>query len=325
MKKIFLLFYFVAVSLFAQTNISSKTEGSHSVQVTPIDGYAARVNNTIITYGKVRENAAAYLRQLPQQPSQELNRQIQQAYIQSRELLIEEALLQEEADTLGLVLPPEVIEKEINQLILERFGNDRALLAQALASRRMTFDEWEKDVASQFTTQVFYSQEVIRYANVSSQAVLDEYEKSKENYVIPLKIKYRFILINKGETDEDHAVKKEQAEKTLQTLRDGADFAVVAKEISEGNTDDIPWRELNDVNKDLRPALCNTSAGQISDLIETDNEYYIIKVEERREEGLIPFEELRDSIHARLLRADQDRLHDELIKRLSAKHFVERY
>jgi parvulin-like peptidyl-prolyl isomerase len=325
MKKIFLLLALAAPALFAQT-VKSSAVSTNGPRITAIDGYAARVDNTVITYGEVRESVAPFLQQLGRKyKGEELARRIQEAYIDAREALIEEALLKAETKTRDLSLPEKVIDEEVNRLIRERFNNDRALLTRGLAARRMTFEEWRQEVADQITIRIFYSQEVTRRASVPAQAVRDEYERTKEDFFIPFKVKYRFILINKGETEEDRAVKRKQVENILQKLRDGADFTAVVKEVSEGDTGEAPWREPEDVRAELRPALLNTPAGQISGIIATPGEYYIVKVEERREAGYTPFEEVREKIEDRLLQIEHTRLHDRLIESLTARHFIERY
>lgn len=326
MKNIFLFLVLAAPALFAQTNNTPAAASTNGPLVTAIDGYAARVDSTVITYGEVRESVAPYLQQIARKyKGREFAERMQSAYIDARESLIEEALLKAEVKTLGVSLPEKVADDEVARLIRERFNNDRSLLSRALADRRMTFDEWKQEVKDQITVRVFYNQEVSRRANVPVQAVRDEYERTKADYLIPFKVKYRFILINKGTTGEDRVVKRKQAENTLQKLRDGADFITTAKEVSESDIDDAPWRNPDEVRAELRSALLETPAGQISGLIETAGEFYIIKVEERREKGYTPFEEAQKAIEKKLLDAEKDRLHDALIKRISAKHFIERY
>lgn len=322
MKNAILILILAAGTLFAQTN-----EGP---VITAIDGYAARVGNTIITYGEIRESVAPYMQQLFQRyQGEELARQIQEAMLSTREALIEEALIEEEAKTLGLALPDAAIDEEVDRLIRERFGNDRALLNRALASRRMTFEEWREEVADQITLRVYYNQEVIRRASVSTDAINAAYEQNKEKYFIPFNVKFRAILINKGATEEDRAVKQKQADDVLQKLRAGADFAETAKEVSEGiraaDGGAFPWKKPEEVHEALRPALRTVPAGQVSELIEADEEFYIVKIEERREEGYTPLKDVREQIKVELLRVEQDRLHADLMKRLAERHFVVRY
>ncbi|NOU35821.1 MAG: hypothetical protein HOO88_03495 [Kiritimatiellaceae bacterium] len=326
MKKILLLLVLAAPALFAQTNPAPAAVSTNGPLITAIDGYAARVDSTIITYGEVRESAAPYVQQLMRQyKGKELAERLQAVYLDAREALVEEALFKAETKRRELSLPDKVIDDEVSKLIRERFNNDRAQLTRALASRRMTYDEWKQDVRDQITLRVFYNQEVTRRANVPAEAVRAEYERNKAQYFISFKVKYRFILISKGKTDEDREVKRKQAEDTLQKLHDGAAFDTVAQEVSEGDLAASPWREPADVRAELRPALLKTPAGQISDLIETPGEFYIVKVDERREEGYVPFEDAQKDIEKKLLEAERDRLHAALVKAVSANHFIERY
>lgn len=322
MKNSLLVLILTGATLFAQTN-----EGPI---ITAIDGYAAQVGSTIITYGEIRENVAPFMQQLFQQyKGEELGQQIQNLYMETREALIEEALIKEEAQELGLSLPDAAIDEEVDRLIRERFNDDRTLLTRALAARRMTFSEWREGVADQITLRVYYSQEITRRTSVSKEAVRTAYEANKERFFIPFRVKFRAILINKGRTEEDRTVKKQQANNLLKKLRAGADFSETAKEVSEGiRADDggaFPWSDPKDIREELRPALHAVETGQISDLIETDEEFYIIKIEERREEGSIPFDDVRAQLETELLRIEQDRLHTELMERLVKRHFVKRY
>ncbi len=322
MKKILLSIILSTGSLFAQTN--------DAPIITAIDGYAAQVGTTVITYGEIRETVAQYMPQLLQRyKGEELAQQIQKLHWDAREALIEETLIKEEASELGLALPSSSIDEEINRLIRERFDNDRTLLSRTLAARRMTFDEWRESISDQITLQVYYRQEVTSRATVSKAAIRIAYEENRESLKIPFNVKFRAILINKGVSAEDQAIKKQQAEELLKKLRNGADFAETAQEFSEGiradNGGEFPWGDPEDIREELRPTLYNVAAGQISEIIETDSEFYIVKIEARREEGTVPFEEVSGKIEAKLLRIEQDRLHDELIERLTKRHFVKRY
>lgn len=318
MKKVLLLLFFATATLFAQTN-----EGPI---ITAVDGYAARVNNRIITYGDIRESLAPIMPQLFQQfKGEELAQRLQQLHVEGRETLIEEALLQEEAKSLGLALPPESIEQEIDNIIRDRFDNNRVLFNQALASRRMTYNEWREEITDKLTMRVFYNQKVLRNISVDESDIQAEYDRVKEDLAIPFRVKYRFILINKGHTEEEQVVKRKQAEDTLQKLRAGADFAALAEDVSAGDTSLSPWRNPADVKKVLRPTLKNTPAGEISNLIEADAVFYIVQVESRQEEGYTPLDEVRATIQQNLRAQEQNQLHKQLIDRLTAKHYVERY
>ncbi len=318
MKKSFIFLLFAASSLFAQTN-------SEAI-VTAIDGYAARVNNRIITYGDIRESIAPIIPQLLQRyQGEELAQQIQQLHAKGRDTLIEEALIQEEAKSQQLALPPKVIDDEAENIIRDRFDGDRARFNQALAERRMTLGEWREEITDQLVMQVYYGQEVLRKIHITDGAIQAEYDRIKEEFFIPFRVKYRFILINKGATKEEQAIKRKQAEDTLQKLRDGADFAKLAEEVSEGDTDLSPWRDPANVKEEMRPSLLSTPAGEVSNLIEGEKVLYILNVESRQEERYAPLDEVRDPIYQNLAAQEREHLHNTLIERLTARHYIERY
>ena len=97
MKKLFLLLALAAPALFAQTNDVPLAAVTNGPLITAIDGYAARVDSTIITYGEVRESIDPYIQQITRKYiGRELAVRMQAAFIDGREALIEEALLKAE-------------------------------------------------------------------------------------------------------------------------------------------------------------------------------------------------------------------------------------
>ena len=318
MKKLILFFVCAATAVFSQT--------ASQPRVTPVDGYAARVDNQIITYGDVRTHIAPMLQQVVQQyQGQMLVSQMQQLLEDGREALIEEALITAETKHAQFQIPPHVVDEEVEAMIQQRFDGSRVKLTQALISQRMTFEEWKQEVADSLLVRIFYNQEVLQKVQVLDEDVRAEYERVKEELRIPFRVKYRYILINKGVTEEEQAVKRKQAEDTLKKLQDGADFLAVANQVSEGDTGLSPWRDPADVKQVMRPALYATPAGEISGLVEGESVFYIIQVESRQEEGFIPFEEVQEKIRETLSGQERQRLHDALIDRLSAKHYIERF
>ena len=181
-------------------------------------------------------------------------------------------------------------------------------------------------VREQMAVGMMINEEVSRRARITPEQIREEYEKNRETYFIPEKVKYSVIVLNKGETAEDQAVKLEEAQKTRQKLLDGADFATTAKEISEGSRaaegGEFPWMQPGDVREELRETLRNQPAGEISEIIETDTQLYILKVDARRQPGYIPFDEVRNTIKNALTAKERERLKSRWIKRLKANNYI---
>jgi len=173
------------------------------------------------------------------------------------------------------------------------------------------------------------NEEVSQRARITPEQIRSEYDLHKENYFIPEKVKYSVIVLNKGETPADEAVKTEEARMIRQKLIEGADFAETARETSEGSRaadgGAFPWMQPKDVREELQETLTSLPAGEISEIIDTGKQLYIVKVEGRRQAGYTPFEEVRDSIKNTLTAQERDRLRKRWIERLTKENYVRIY
>jgi len=295
-----------------------------------LDGYAAQVEDLIITDSDVRAQMLPQLPQIYQKfQGPELEREVNKLYESARDELIERALVQKAFEENGGQIPDQFLENEIKRIIRERFNGDTARFEQQLTLQKKTREEYKEMLKRQMIYSWMYSEEVIRRARVTPQQVRDAYEKRKTKFVVPEQVKFSVILINKGVTSEDQAVKRKEAEAIRQRLLDGADFAETAKKVSEGSRANeggaFDWMKPEDVRPELVETLKNLPVGQISEIIETENEFYIIRVDARQEEHVKSFEEVRKKLTEELLAAERKRLHDRWIERLKNKYYVNIY
>ena len=111
-----------------------------------------------------------------------------------------------------------------------------------------------------------------------------EYDKGKE-------VNARHILFRVDQDADEEAVNqvKTKAEELLQQIKDGADFAEMAKEYSEDTASGKEGGDLGFFSKgmmipEFEEAAFALSPGEVSDLVKTQFGFHIIKVEEVREE-----------------------------------------
>jgi parvulin-like peptidyl-prolyl isomerase len=170
------------------------------------------------------------------------------------------------------------------------------------------------------------SEEVGRRARITPEQVRQQYEANKAIYFIPEKVKYSVIVLNKGTTTEDQSVKLQEAITLLQRLAEGADFGELAQEVSEGSRaaegGAFPWMQPKDVRPELQEPLKTLPAGQIGNLIETESELYILKVDARQQSTYKDFEEVRHDIKNALTAKERTRLKDRWIARLKETNYV---
>ena len=307
--------------------VSGQTNAVQQPKSIEIDGYAAKVNSRVITRGEVREAMAPLLPELYRQfKGPQLDAELEKAFIHARDELVERALIMESFGAKGGQIPDQYVKDEIKRIINERFKGDEAAFEQVLAEQKKTREEYMDVIREQMAVGMLISQEVGRKARITPEQVREAYEKNKETYFIPEKVKYSVIVLNKGTTPEDQAVKKEEAEKIRQRLIEGADFADTAREVSEGSRAEdggaFPWMQPKDVRPELRETLKTLPAGEISGIIETDTQLYLVKIDARRQSGYRSFDEVREDIKNALTAKERTRLKERWMARLKKNNYV---
>jgi len=317
----FLVFLLTATAIFGQTNALPE---NRSIE---IDGYAARVNDRVITRGEVREALAPVLPELYRAyQGAQLEAELEKAFVNARDELVERALIMEAFSARGGQIPDQYVNDKIKRVINDRFKGDKALFEQVLSEKKKTREEYMDTIREQMAVDMMSREEVYNRARVTPEQVKSEYEANKQAYFIPEKVEYSVILLNKGATPEDQAVKSQEAVSIRQRLIEGADFGEVAKEVSEGSRavegGKFPWMQPKDVRPELQEILTTLPAGEISEIIETDTELYLVKVHSRRQPGYKTFDEVRLNIKATLNAQERDRLKARWIARLRGNSYI---
>ncbi len=141
---------------------------------------------------------------------------------------------------------------------------------------------------------------------VTEKEIESYYEYNADMYQQPKQVKARHILFKVGQDDAEEvkAKVKKRAEKVLEKARKGEDFAALAKEYSEGPSKsqggDLGYFKAGQMEAPFEEAAFALKKGEISDLVETRFGYHIILVEDVKEAGMTPLEEVREDIAATL-------------------------
>jgi peptidyl-prolyl cis-trans isomerase D len=129
------------------------------------------------------------------------------------------------------------------------------------------------------------------------------YNNNINLYQTPEQIRASHILLNLPGKDE--AAVRKQAESVLQQVKSGADFAELAKKISEdaGTRDkggDLDYFSRGRMVPEFEAAAFALQPGQVSDLVRTQFGLHIIKLVDRRPAVTRAFEDVRSQIEEQL-------------------------
>jgi peptidyl-prolyl cis-trans isomerase SurA len=223
-------------------------------------------------------------------------------------------------------IPDWVVDQRIEETIHNRFNGDRSALLEAMSREHLTYDEWRQQVANGVIVSAMRSENVDRHVQVSPLAVRRRYERDRDKYRRPATVNLRMISLRKGRSSEETALKREAAQDARRRLLAGEDFGVLARDLSEGlhaeRGGDWGWTEPGDLRSELARAQASVETGEISEIIETEDEFYILKIEGRKEESITPFDEVQPQIEEELRRRRAEVLYKEWIERLKRDAYV---
>lgn len=192
------------------------------------------------------------------------------------------------------------------QDIVKRAGSRENLDAQ-LANTGMTFDLLREGIETTMLARAYVDQKIRPGISVSDEEANAYYDENPQYFARPEQVRASHILMTTGEgaDDEAKAAAKAKAEAARKRALDGEDFATLAKEVSEGpsgpNGGDLGWFSADQMVKAFTDAAFSTEPGEISEVVETQFGFHVIRVEERRPAMTMPYEDVVQNIKLNLI------------------------
>ncbi len=136
------------------------------------------------------------------------------------------------------------------------------------------------------------------------------YDENIEEFQVPEQVRASHILIRPADPNTDpnqaKAQAKAKAEEVLKKVKDGGDFAALAKESSDcpskAQGGDLGLFTRDKMVKPFADAAFAMKVGEISNLVETPFGYHIIKVTEHQDPNQITFDKAKTDIINQLTR-----------------------
>jgi parvulin-like peptidyl-prolyl isomerase len=322
MKKLSWKTGLIAAVVVASGLSNAAQPGSQKI---PMDGYAAIVNERIITIGDVMMSifeAEERLRIL--HGGAELEAKRQELFLSGLEKLIDQALILEEFKKKSeMQIPDRLVDERVNEIIFDRFKGDRSALMSALAEDQITLEDWKLTVRERLIVSYMRRFEIGDKIVISPTQVRDAYESRIDRYEEKEKVRLRMIFSRMTDVPEEAS---DKINKARERIAAGEKFADVAKEVSDDSSRDIGgdwgWMEPDMLREELKTAATNVAVGAVSDVIFTPEGYYLLLVEDKKESQTKTFEEVRGDIESALREGESERLYKDWMQRLRQKYSV---
>jgi peptidyl-prolyl cis-trans isomerase SurA len=292
----------------------------------PIDGIAAFVNASAVTVGEVLAvMQPAQARLVQTYEGAELRERLAELYRQSLRGLIERRLILDAYAKEDMQLPDWVIDNRINEIIGDQFGGDRAALHNALREDRMTYADWRDSVREHLIVQAMRSSRVEQHVYVSPSELREAYAARRDAFNEPAQVRLRMIVLpGSGEGGRDAA--RQAAEDVRLRALAGEDFGLLARELSRGRkadrNGDWGWIEPALLRREIAEAVAALDPGEIGPVIETDQAFYVVKLEGRRAARTVSFEDAQAELESALRREKAEALYTAWTDRLWEEAYV---
>lgn len=262
------------------------------------------VNGTEITQAQAEELIAPRLEQLQAQaagrrlPPGYLEQTKQKLIQQAIEGMIAETLIDEQIEKHDIVITDEETQSYVENMAA-REGMTAGEIEALITASGKSFEQWKEDMKFDKRIAVLKLAEMegLGTIDVNEADALEYYNANKKSFEQPEQVRASHILIN---SDGDPNAAKAQAQELLKQIKEGADFAELAREYSSCPSSerggDLGFAQQGAWVKPFSDAAFALQPGEISDVVETQFGYHIVKVTDRKEAGLTSFEDAKQKI-----------------------------
>ena len=286
---------------------------------------AVWVDQAGITHGQIQKEATRLFAHVAKNVPPEQVPAIQARILaQAVDNLVMRQLVKAEMERSGVLISREDIEKGKRDLE-KGLGPDHSL-AMLLAAANLSVEELEQNlVLDLFKNKVLKAQIDAALAAVTEEAAREFYEQNLKEFTLPAGRVASHILIQMpaagGEAAKAEA--RARAEGVRQSLLEGADFAALAREVSQcasrvqgGNLGVVP---RNREAPEFEDAVYSQEIGVIGEVVESPVGFHVIKVTGEQQERVMSFEEVGDRLQVLLRSRAQQKIATDYIKILKDK------
>jgi peptidyl-prolyl cis-trans isomerase C len=210
-----------------------------------------------------------------------------------------------------------------------QFPSEEAF-TQMLTSRKTTLDQVRNDIRQDITVQKLIENAIADKVAVKPEQLADFYAKNPDQFKQPERVRASHILIMvpKGSDAAAKNAARSKAADILKDVKTGKDFAALAKQHSQDpgsaqNGGDLGFFQQGQMVGPFNDAAFTLAPGSVSDLVETEFGFHIIKVAEKQAARSVPLEEVRPQLEQYLQRQNREQQTDAFVNGLKAKGKIE--
>lgn len=300
---------------FAETvDPSGSSHQKENQMIASVNG----VNITSEEVGREMKNLQKQFQgRVPPEQMEKMQPMLQRQALENR---ISQRLLLQETGRKELKVEEEGIDEQIKNM-KSRFPSAEAFDAQ-LADLGVSEDELRREVGESMKIDALLSAKTASSSVVTGDDVDKFYKENPESFKVPERVRASHILLKTSPEDGDDI----RAEKRLKLsglqgeIAGGAAFDKLAMEHSDCPSKtqggDLGFFERGKMVKAFEDAAFGMKVDEVSDIVESQFGYHVIRLTAHEEGRTIPIDEVREKIEAYLDNKNKEEIVGALIRKL---------
>jgi peptidyl-prolyl cis-trans isomerase C len=242
-----------------------------------------------------------------------------------KQLIVQE-LLWQEAQRRDFIVSDAEVDERLDEM-KSSFETEQAFLFK-IKEGGFTEASFREEIRQQRSAQRMVAEGISAGIAISDEDVEKFYNENIDSMSSPEEVRARHILVSpKSDDEEGERLAREEIGAIQEELEGGASFALVAMERSEGPSanqgGDLGFFGRGQMVPAFEEVAFALRPGEISEVVETQFGYHIIKLEERREAQTVPVEEAAERISAYLTQNKLQEAVEDLVDDLHTAATIE--
>jgi len=318
-KQIVILFFILSFSISC-LNLKAAAE--------TIDKVVAIVNGDVITLTELNEAVSFVLKDTEgtinfdgaEKDPAEIKRKV-------LDRLIDNKLIEQETKKMGIVVSEKEIDNALENIQKEN-SISRKELVEKLESKGLSLEKYKEQIRRGMEKMMLVNREIKSRVVVNEDELKKYYTENMDFFKIVTEVRIQHILLPVPPNADEAKIKDayEKARDLLVKLSNKEDFGKLAKMYSQDTSSDsggdMGWFKQGEVTPFLEKVVFSLKVGEVSDIIRSGLGLHIVKLMDRKEKGVRPFEEVKDEIKDTIYAKKVEKEFKEWFEGLRKRSFV---
>ncbi|MFP5213417.1 MAG: peptidylprolyl isomerase, partial [Acidobacteriota bacterium] len=289
----------------------------------------AVVNGVVITEGALNQELGRFEQQFAmggQKPDAAQMAEMKKSVLDG---LVAREVLKQEAEKQGLKADPAEVDSQIAN-VKKRFPNEDDFKA-LLTKMNITEADLKAQVGQELIITKLIDQQVASKITITDEETKAFYDKNPDMFKTPEMVRASHILVkvDANASAEDKAKAHDKIAEIQKKIKDGGDFAALAQESSDcpskAKGGDLNFFRRGQMVPAFEQAAFGMKVGDVSDIVETQFGYHLIKLTDKKDAGTMSYVEIKEKIANHLKQEKTGEQVEQYIAKLKADAKIETF